>query len=541
MKISPEIVLLYKKIEQIYLERQAFAQDENKNVIVVDELASHLASLYEKLRNSVDFKEVHLLRRYAIERNLKRRFILEILKPQIARALIEDLIRAQYIPNSFILESKVQEVERVIAKYNSLFERLNENYENDKLEQKHLQDYFDWLIGVEACEIDIILTPEDVADAVIEAMYQITKPRIKLKGDDLSIKEKNIQLYIAIHKSLVRSDMTIISYHLLNLYYPDWLKADEKLVKEMAENMGAIYRTIQHHLKHPYQRKISSAIKEPVVTFQVLHELILEQQDKIDDLLVQPEELEVAARKLILQRYKFLRSKLSKSSIRAIIYIFITKVLFAIALEFPYERYILGHINFFNLAINVVFPPLLMFLVTLSFSIPGSNNTDKILTNLKDLVYDKSEQSILCQLKAKYKQSLSYQIFYNFMYTLLYIGVFGGIIYALHLLDFNFISGAIFLFFLTAVSFFAIRIRNTAKELKVINNKEDVLSFLMNFFSLPIVAVGRWLSTKFRKINVFAFIMDFIIEAPFKMMILAFEDWMGFMKEKKEEVYHDDK
>jgi hypothetical protein len=541
MKISPEIVLLYKKIEYIYRQKEAFVQDENKNVISVDEMASQLTSLYEKLRNSVDFKEVHLLRRYAIERNLKRRFILEILKPQIARGLIEDLIRAKYIPNNSILEAKVQEVEQVISKYNDLFELLNENYENDKLEQKNLQDYFDWLIGVEACEIDIILTPEDVADAVIEAMYQVTKPRVKLKGDDLSIKEKNIQLYIAIHKSLVRSDVTIISYHLLNLYYPEWLQADRKLIREVASNIGPIYRTVQHHLKHPYQRKIYAAIKEPVVTFQVLHELILTHEAKVEDLLIDPEELEAEARKLILKRYKFLRTKLSKSSMRAIIYIFITKVLFAIAIEFPYERYILGHINLMNLGINIVFPALLMFFVTLSFSIPGSNNTDKILANLKDLVYDKSEQSILCQLKSKYKQSLSYHIFYNFMYTLLYIGVFGGIIYALHSLNFNIISGAIFLFFLTAVSFFAIRIRNTAKELKVIDNKEDALSFFMNFFSLPIVAVGRWLSTKFRKINVFAFVMDFIIEAPFKMVVLAFEDWMGFMKEKKEEVYHDDK
>ena len=541
MKISPEIVLLFKKVELIYRQREVFAQDENKNVISLDEMASHLASLYEKLRNSVDFKEVHLLRRYAIERNLKRRFILEILKPQIARNLIEDLIRAQYIPNNGILESKVQEVEQVIAKYNDLFERLNEHYENDKLEQKNLQDYFDWLIGVEACEIDIILTPEDIADAVIEAMYEVTKPRVKLKGDDLSVREKNIQLYITIHKSLVRSDVTIISYHLLNLYYPDWSRANQKLIAEIATNIGPIYRTIQRHLRHPYQRKISQSIKEPVVTFQVLHELILKHEAKIEDLLVQPEELEAAARKLIIERYKSIRSKLSKSSMRAIIYIFITKVLFAIALEFPYERYVLGHINMLNLGINVVFPPLLMFLVTLSFSVPGSNNTDKILANLKSLVYDKSEQSILCQLKTKYKQSMSYQIFYNFMYTLLYIGVFGGIIYLLRLLDFNFISGAIFLFFLTAVSFFAIRIRNTAKELKVIDNKEDALSFFMNFFSLPIVAVGRWLSTKFRKINIFAFVMDFIIEAPFKMIVLAFEDWLGFMKEKKEEVYHDDK
>jgi hypothetical protein len=92
---------------------------------------------------------------------------------------------------------------------------------------------------------------------------------------------------------------------------------------------------------------------------------------------------------------------------------------------------------------------------------------------------------------------------------------------------------------LTAVSFFAIRIRNTAKELRVVKKKEGIISFFINFFALPIVAVGRWMSTKFKKINLFAFVMDFIIEAPFKLFVSAFEDWLGFIREKKEEVYHD--
>jgi hypothetical protein len=135
--------------------------------------------------------------------------------------------------------------------------------------------------------------------------------------------------------------------------------------------------------------------------------------------------------------------------------------------------------------------------------------------------------------------NLGFQVFYYLMYTILYIVVFGSIIYFLNQLDFNLISGAIFLFFLTAVSFFAIRIRNTAKELRVVKKKEGIISFFINFFALPIVAVGRWMSTKFKKINLFAFVMDFIIEAPFKLFVSAFEDWLGFIREKKEEVYHD--
>jgi len=534
MKISDEIVLLYKKIEQIYKQKELLVQEEN--LIEVEEIASHFSALYEKLRNTVDFKEVHLLRRFAIERNIKRRFIMEVLKPNIARTLIEDLVRSRYFPNKSIPEYKIAQAEKIIEKYNDLFLLMNDMYHGDDI-----KDYFNWLIAVEACEIDILLHPEDIDDAVIEAMYQITKPRIKLQGDDdLSIREKNIQLYIAIHKSLVKSDDTIISYHLLNLYYDKWLSADSDTIKIMAIHLPEIYRNIQRHLRHPYQLRILSSIKEPVVTFKILHELILSHGVAIKELLANPDMLESEAKLLVNKKYRTIRNRISKASVRAIVYIFITKALLALLLEFPYEKYVLQELNYTNLGINVLFPPLLMFLVTLTIRPLGRHNTDLIMERLHNLVYDKPEQSILCKLKTKYNKHLGYQVFYYFMYTVLYIVVFGAIIYLLNYLNFNILSGAIFLFFLTAVSFFAIRIRSTAKELNVENKSEGILVFFLNFFSLPIISAGRWMSERFKSINVFAFVMDYIIEAPFKLFVSAFEDWLGFMKEKKEEVFHGD-
>lgn len=534
MKISDEIILLYKKLEQIYKKKELLAQEEN--LVEVEEIASHFSALYEKLRNTVDFKEVHLLRRFAIERNLKRRFIMETLKPNIARGLVEDLVRSRYLANKIIPEYRVGQVEKIIEKYNDLFLLMNDLYHGDDI-----KEYFDWLIAVEACEIDILLNPEDIDDAVIEAMYQITKPRIKLRGDDdLSIKEKNLQLYIAIHKSIVKSDDTIISFHLLNLFYDKWLNADAETIRIMATHLPAIYKNIQHHLKHPYQRRILKSIKKPVVTFKILHDLILEHGPDIKELLANPDKLESEAKILVNRKYKSIRNRISRASVRAIIYIFITKALLALLLEFPYEMYVVKEINYTNLGINVLFPPLLMFLVTLTIRPLSDKNTELILDGLHNVVYNQPEKSILCQLKTKYNKNLSYQVFYYFMYSVLYILVFGAIIYLLRRLDFNLLSGAIFLFFLTAVSFFSIRIRSTAKELMVENKKEGVLSFFINFFALPIVSAGRWMSTKFKSINLFAFIMDYIIEAPFKLFVAAFEDWLGFMKEKKEEVFHDD-
>ena len=52
----------------------------------------------------------------------------------------------------------------------------------------------------------------------------------------------------------------------------------------------------------------------------------------------------------------------------------------------------------------------------------------------------------------------------------------------------------------------------------------------------PIVAVGKWLTEKFSRINVFVFVLDFIIEAPFKIFVDIAEQWTKYVKERKEEI-----
>ena len=177
-------------------------------------------------------------------------------------------------------ENKVYSLERIIAKYNKLYTILNDIYHGQER-----KNYFNWLVGIEACEIDMLLNPENIEDAVVEAMYQVTKTRIKFKGAEVNIREKDIQLYIAIHKSLVKSDHPIISYHLLNLYFPYWQKADDSLIKVLGSNFPAIYNTMQHHLNHPYQQKLFNSLQEPVITFKILYELILKKGLALEELL----------------------------------------------------------------------------------------------------------------------------------------------------------------------------------------------------------------------------------------------------------------
>jgi hypothetical protein len=113
---------------------------------------------------------------------------------------------------------------------------------------------------------------------------------------------------------------------------------------------------------------------------------------------------------------------------------------------------------------------------------------------------------------------------------------FSAIVWALYILHFTLISIVIFLFFLVFVSFFIIRIKRVTNELKITEDKESLWLILFDIFTLPVMAVGKWLSEKFDKVNVFVFLLDFIIETPFKFFVDMAEDWTNYVKERKSQI-----
>jgi len=62
---------------------------------------------------------------------------------------------------------------------------------------------------------------------------------------------------------------------------------------------------------------------------------------------------------------------------------------------------------------------------------------------------------------------------------------------------------------------------------------------LLDFFTLPILRVGQRLSQAVSQLNIFIFLFDFLFEAPFKLFLNVLEDWLGFMREKKEALTDD--
>lgn len=529
-----------KNLIDIY--RQHPDKDYNKTdeaKIKVHDVTSTMAFLYEKVRNTVDYQDEHLLRKNAIARILKRRLATEKSEFDAAKFLISELIRAKYLPNNTIPELRIPETEEIIGKYTLLLNKISPKTKEGKEERGSGKEekIFDWIIGIASCEIEEKLVPRACENAFLKYAAEITNQRTILTGREINKEEKEILSFIAVLRSLTKSDLDLIRYQLFKRQHSEWFVApSEMLIGRLAKNAYSTVSKIESQINHSLGDAYLRYVKGETAYFTILQEIIAKNKNNPKRVFGHHLYLEDAIKESCSKKYKEAAVKLKRSAVRSILYILITKMTLALILELPFDKYILGEVDYFALGINIIFPPFLMFLVASNIKIPSKKNTEKIVKGIKEMVYGKSAVSPY-KIKSALKRNSFFNKLFKLFYALVFFVSFGLIIFVLDKLNFSVVSIALFLFFLSVVSFFGIRISQITRELVVIEKKEGIKSFLVDLFSLPIIQMGRWLSKELSKINIFVFVFDFIIEAPFKTFVEIFEDWIGFMKEKKEEIY----
>lgn len=166
--------------------------------------------------------------------------------------------------------------------------------------------------------------------------------------------------------------------------------------------------------------------------------------------------------------------------------------------------------------------------------LPDDNNTGKIVGGIEEIMFEEEKRTKPIILKKPGKRSTVTHAVFTILYVITFFISFGLIVGALDVIGFNWVSMIIFLFFLAFASFFAIRIRRGARYLFVVEAKENILAWIAQLFYIPIISTGKWLSTRFSKINIFVFILDFIIEAPFKIFVEVTEEWTKYLKERRD-------
>lgn len=549
-----------KKLFQIIYSEQTKEDriSEGEPRIKVSELISRLAFFYERIRNAVDYDEDHLLRKNAIARILRRQVIIEgVIKEvdsqSLSQHLLTELIRGGYLPNDEVPERKISEVANLLDKYMLLKEQISIeinsalNLKSDISEAKNLlrekNNTIRWLLGLAACEIEDTLSRDKVKEMAVNSMFDVLKRDIALPSKSSYQKDLEIQIYLSIGRKFLKLDKDMLSFVLFKYYNGAWLDIDKissldtkkEKVKEIAKKIGAINKEIDRQLAHPLIKQLDKVVRRYALYYNVLIDAISEDPVKAYKEVQRGEKYFFKhLKKTCEKKYKTAKSRLWRAALRSIIYIFLTKSVFVFLIEVPAIRWFNEPLNPISLGINVIFPAVLLFLIVLFTPKPGDNNTDKILSGIKQISVLGEESRNPIYIKPKRKRKSLTNFIFNIVYTAAFMVSIYFIVRVLDVLNFTWVSVIIFLFFLAFVSFFSIIVTKGVRELLIVERRENLFTFLIDLFYMPIILVGRWLSNNMSRVNIFIFIFDFIIEAPFKVVVDVAEDWTKYVRERRD-------
>lgn len=520
------------------LERARLEADQRLKApgqrIHVSEITSLPAFVYEKVRNIVDYKDEYLLRKNAIRRFLKRRIVLPKFggDPQpAALALVRDLILARYLPNDAITDQVASGVGEIIAKYYSLLQTAAQS-------GCSAPRWREQVLGIAAVECDAYLNPPGERHAFTSYAYRLIKPAIDFCDATETEDIRNVQLVISIQRVLERADKDIIAYYLLRHNHHKFFslpaaEAGAYLGPQLTDALNSILVTQNHRLG----KRVLPRVKRLAAPLIVLRQTYHDSNGDPRSLFASHGRLEHIVRDTYLKLWRATKKRIRRKGFHAMAYIFLTKMLLAVLIELPYERFILGEIAIIPISINLLFPPLLMAIITLMIKSPGKQNRETMVAAVMEAAFgDEPSFYKLRRLKTA-RPAILRRIAYGGIYVITMGISFAALVTILEKLNFNILSGALFVFFVSLVSFFGLGLRAQARQLKVIVGRDTMSSFIVDFFTLPIVAFGKWLSTTFDRINIFVFLLDYLFEIPFKTLLKLIEDWFSFLKEKKDEMY----
>lgn len=497
-------------INELLLARQ-YINKYASNKTRSNKKSSSIAFAYEKARNAVEYRDEHSIRQAAIERILKRRIFLNQSNIKIANLLLKELVWARYIDENKINEKKINTFKNIIEKYR----------EAGLLVPNSLKSSI--LVGLCACEIDESLNFEPENQIIINYVSATMESLIEIDGCEND--DKSIQIYIATERGFARNSEILIRYKLLKVLLPKWTDPSKLL---------EVLDVIDKHLNHKHKDIIRRKVMQISPPFNLISDLFLNNTDNLNEILNDSEKLNFKLSETLVNKYKETKDKVLRASKRSIIYIFFTKMIMALLIEIPFDI-LIGTVNFVVLAINILFPPSLMILFNSRFKLPDENNTDLMIEKVNKYLFSKNLESEKVKVVIKNDKSTTENIFY-YIFLATSILFISGLIYLLNLLDFNIVSQIIFLFFLSVVSFFAYRVKEISNDYLLSEASNDsFLETLLDYIFLPIIKSGQWLSGQVSKINILSFIFDFIIEAPLKTFLEIFEQWLHFVRVKKEE------
>lgn len=500
------------------------AQNQAGALIQVSGAGKTISSAYEQLRNAAEYTEEHLLLQRAIRRFYNRNFTFFNRKHHyigtIGEELIVELTQAGYLRNnSFSLETAAK-ISRSANEYMQTYRDLREA-------RVSREEATDWVLSLLSVETEGILNPHSQYTALAYCAYQ---HYLQLLRRELFVttrqenEEYDLCLYIAVHQALLKSDISIVRHDLMNMYRVSPQRLQEFI--HFNRNVTKLY-TLR------FTHRLKRAIGRYGAAMRILKSMADERND-LPELMQSREQFLGAFDHQINKEYKQIHRRVNRGIIKSIIFIFITKVIIGVGIEVPYDLVMVGTVSYLPLAINLLFPPLYMASLKLGLKAPSLGNAHSLHEYIDKALYS-DELPATISLRDTRKRTVS--LFAKLLYTVLFFVPFSIAVYVLYLLHFNFVQMGIFFIFLSTASFFGFRLSSMIRELELASHQSNMLSVLRDFFYLPFILVGQWLSSKYAKINAVAYFLDIAIELPLKTVLRLIRQWTRFLNEKHDELY----
>ena len=353
--------------------------------------------------------------------------------------------------------------------------------------------------------------------------YLALLPQNELIKDPIEASRYEISLYVAVHRALLKSDLATVRYDLIKLYGhdPDRLREFIQFNVDITE---VFYSKLTQRLRR--------AVSKYGAPMRILQRMLEDNPGVVDHLTDRKTFLAMYEQQTYTE-YQAVRTRLNRGLIKSIVFLLITKGVVGFGIEVPYDLATTGTVDKLPLGINLLFPPLYMATLRLGFRLPSIPNAqalqdymDKTLYS-DDLPLKPSLRSITRSMSAGAK----------LLYTFVFVVPFAITVFVLSLLHFTVVQMVIFFIFLSAASFLGFRLSQTIRELEIMTQEVGFLAAMRDFFYLPFIVLGQWLSSKYARANIVGLFLDIIIEMPLKTVLRLIRQWLRFLNDRREQIY----